>query len=577
MDLAAGPESGDATFERAQVDVGTSLVIDADEHLVRGAFFDSVEGQARFVAGAQVVSTAGPPIGDLSVAVREVMALIEAQTGFPLQPEDEHDTVPRAVTLTGQPAKPIRVAIVPTGAHPITTALAAVARSTHSIVYVLDAEIRTEDGVMSATLLENRARGFRPHVVVLLEGDRAQAEWASAVGTLGNMLADGTIEQMIVLASDDFQQHVIQTLGDAPNLTGLDPGQYETHEVAIALETELSGMYQERARNVPNPGLSGNWAYVSRLRAGDLSTRFIARRLEKSAASVDISSGTTINWSNVHTGGSLCRPDLDLYTHIRGIFGPRFEFARALLPFELSGEELANWVLNRASRPRVVAATPRDELIESALASAIVSHAWEDMANIASEQIEVLIGGPAFCCDAHPALGVLALLNGVQPTPLGGVVEVHLDPDGLLVAAGAVGESAPAVAADVIEHDVLAPVATVIVVEGEGVEGQLAVSGRLTYDDGESVEFEVPFGTLRRLDFADGDSGSLWLTCEPGFAVGGSNPGERMEFGQSVPLRGGEVGIIIDARGRPLEVEGESSAISREMVQRWYAELGIEL
>jgi len=576
MDLAAGPESSDATFDRAQVDVGVSLVIDADEHLVRGALFDSVEGQSRFVAGAQAVSTAGPPIGDLSVAVREVMALIEEQTGFPLQPADEHDKVRRTVALTGQPVKPIRVAIIPTGTHDITKALAAVARSTHSIVYVLDEEIRTEDGVMSATLLENKARGFQPHVVVLLEGDRAQSEWASAVGTLGNLLTDGVVEQMIVLASDDFQQHVIQTLGDAPNLTGLDPGQYEPHEVAIALETELSGLYQERARNVPNPGLPGSWSYVSRLRAGDLSTRFIARRLEKSAASVDISSGTTINWSNVHAGGSLCRPDLDLHAHIRGMFGPRFEFARALLPFDMPGEELANWMLNRAARPRVVAATPRDELIESALAAAIVAYAWEDMASVASEQIEVLIGGPAFCFDTHPALGVLSLLNGVQPTPLAGLVEVHLDPDGLLVAAGAVGEHAPAVAADVIENDVLAPVATVIVVEGEGFEGQLAVSGRLTYEDGESVEFEVPYGSLRRLDFAEGDTGSLWLTCEPGFAVGGSNPGERMEFGQSVPLRGGEVGIIIDARGRPLDVAGESRAISREMVQRWYAELGIE-
>ena len=99
---------------------------------------------------------------------------------------------------------------------------------------------------------------------------------------------------------------------------------------------------------------------------------------------------------------------------------------------------------------------------------------------------------------------------------------------------------------------------------------------RLTYEDDEATDFEVPYGSIRRLEFSDGDSGSLWLTCEPGFAVGGSNPGERLEFGQSIPLQGGEVGILIDARGRPLEIEGETRSIGREAVQRWYAELGIE-
>jgi hypothetical protein len=153
---------------------------------------------------------------------------------------------------------------------------------------------------------------------------------------------------------------------------------------------------------------------------------------------------------------------------------------------------------------------------------------------------------------------------------------VYLDPDGLLTAAGAIGEVIPALAADAIEYDLLSPAATVIVLEGEGSEGDIAVTGRLTYEDGETVPVSVPFGTIQRLQLGEGDRASLWLVCEPGFTIGGSNPGEELEFGQTHPLRGGEVGILIDARGRPLETFGSQGIANRDRVRRWYSELGIE-
>ncbi len=564
-------------------DVGThpgvepSLVIDADERVVRGALFDSVEGHSRFVAGAQVISTAGPPIGDLSVAVREIAQAIESQCGVVLtSSEDAGDSI-GTFSLTGQPVKPIRVTIVPTGRHQILPALETIARTTTSIVNVLDVGIRTEDGVMSATLLESWLRGFRPHVVVLLEGSRAQSEWISAVATIGNLLNEGFVDQLVVLASDEFQQHVIDAVGDGANVTGLDPGQYEPHEVAMALETELTGLYQSLVEITPDVGLRRRPVFVNRLRAGDLTTRFIARRQQRNTVSIDVSSGTTICWSSIQAGGSQSRPDLDLNRNARALFGSMFEMAWSMLPTEVSREDLANWVLNRAARPRVTPATNMDEIIQGAFLAAITARAWSDLAGIANDQLEIVIGGPAYCFDDNPGVGVLALLNGFQPAPLSGLCEIHLDPDGLLTLAGAVGETAPSVAADVIEFDLLGPSATVIVVDGAGVEGKPALAGRLTYEDGDFVGFDVPCGRLKRLEFGDGDTGILELTCEAGFSIGGSNPGERIEFGRSTPLRGGEVGIIIDARGRPVSAHSGGGSTNRETIGSWYRELGVQL
>ncbi|CAN5627670.1 glutamate mutase L [soil metagenome] len=576
-DAPTGLEQNAVGGARELIDAGTSLVIDIDENLVRGVVFDSVEGQARFVASAQAPSTLGAPISDPSVGVREVVSILEQQTGFELTSEGDEGSHLGPFAITGYPVKALTVAIVPTGRHVLTKMLAATGRATPSSVYLLTDSVRTEDGVLSSTLLESRVRSIRPDIVVLLEGDRAQSEWASAVGTFGMLFQDQTVDQIIVLASDEFQQYIIQALGEGANLTGLDPAQYENSEVAMALETELSDMYEQRVGASPRMGLNRDLKFVSRLRASDLATRFIARRIERNVVAVDVSAGTVINWSTMHSGGSAARPDLDVHKNVRSLLSVNFEALRTVVPIEMSQEDLANWVLNRAVRPRSVSALKQDQVVESVLLSQVVATAWRDLEEVASDQIDVIIAGPGFCLDADPALGVMAVLNGIQPAPLSGVVQVVLDPDGLLWAAGAIGDVAPALAADVIENDVLTPAATVVVVEGSGTEAQTAVAGKLTYEDGESVKFDVPYGSMFRLPLGDDDQATLVLTCEPGFAVGASNPGEQLHIGPDDGLQGGEVGVIIDARGRPMSTPVDDGATGRAFVRRWYTDLGIEL
>lgn len=575
-DAPTGLEDSSITGPRETADAGASLVIDVDAHKVRGIVFDSVEGEARFVASAQVMSTVGPPIGDLPTAIREVVAILEGQTGTRLNAEPGKDSHLGPFAVTGFPVAPLSVAIVPTGQQSLTPALAAMGRATSSTIHVMTDAVRTEDGVLSSTLLEGRLRGIRPDIVVLLEGDRAQSEWASAVGTFTNLIADGSIQLLIVLASEEFQQYLVQALGEDANMTGLDPSQYEPHEVAMALETELAEMYQQRVNADGRFGLARDLHFVSRLRGGDLATRYIARRLERNVVSVDVSAGTSINWSTLHAGGSLARPDLDVHANVRSLLANDLDRVRSLLPFEMSREELTNWILNRATRSRVESALWRDQIVESVLLSGVVAQSWSNLQGVASDQIDLIVAGSGFCFQGDPALGVLSVINGFQPAPLGGVVQVLLDPDCLLWASGAIGDQSPAVAADVVEHDLLVPAATVVVVEGAGAEGQPAVTGKLTYEDGEAVDFSVTYGSLARLPLGEGDKATLVMTCEPGFAVGGSNPGEQIQFGPDEGFEGGEVGVIIDARGRPMAEFADESA-ARDAVRRWYADLNIKV
>ncbi|MCW0285000.1 hypothetical protein OH796_25840, partial [Klebsiella pneumoniae] len=59
-------------------------------------------------------------------------------------------------------------------------------------------------------------------------------------------------------------------------------------------------------------------------------------------------------------------------------------------------------------------------------------------------------------------------------------------------------------------------------------------------------------------------------------AVGGSNPGEQLQFGPDDGFTGGEVGVVIDARGRPMAVMTGASS-DRDAVKKWYADLEIDI
>lgn len=560
----------------AETALGSGLVIDIDRRVARAVLFETVEGQGRFVAAAARPSTLMPPIDDAAVAVRAVMQAISEQTGVSLlgergltMPRDNYAGVD-VFAITGQPAQPIRLAVVSTGSHPLTPALIAIARNTETIVEAFDQQVRTEAGALSGAELETALRDFRPDTIVLLAGAHAEAEWPTAVGTLGTLLSEGVISQAVILGSDQLQQAAIQTLGEDANLMGLDPAQYEPADVVGAVEVELSNAYEQQidpAALGPTPGQA---AFVGRGRAAELVTRFMARRREQRVLSVGMSDGTLLYWSDAQQSAGVIRPDFDVHLGVKAFLRLNPRLALDLLPFTMSEEDLHNWVLNRALRPTSVAATPRDEAIESALAGVFARQAWQELSSVAGDQVDLIVGGPLFASWSSPALGVLCLLNAIQPAPANGLLEIVLDADGLLAAAGALGEFSPALAADAVVHDLTMPAASVVVVEGSGVEGDLAVRGELAYEGGETVNCTVPYGSIHLLPLADGTRATLALSCDGDFTVGGQ---EQVEFNAD-QLRGGPLGVIIDARGRPMPSASDAS-LRANRVANWLGDLGV--
>jgi hypothetical protein len=91
----------------------------------------------------------------------------------------------------------------------------------------------------------------------------------------------------------------------------------------------------------------------------------------------------------------------------------------------------------------------------------------------------------------------------------------------------------------------------------------------LEREGGETTEGIVRFGQLSVLPLRQGEFGKLTLRPERGFDVGLGGPGRA----GAVRVSGGAVGVIIDARGRPLDLTRESGRW-RDLVQKWLWDIG---
>jgi hypothetical protein len=158
------------------------------------------------------------------------------------------------------------------------------------------------------------------------------------------------------------------------------------------------------------------------------------------------------------------------------------------------------------------------------------------------------------------------LLDALQPVGVTGLV---LDKSRLVAPLSTVAMVNPLAAAQVTERDALHNLGTVVAPVGSAREGEIALKFKIAYEDGRSLEVEVPYGSLEVIPLATGQTADLELRPTRRFDVG---LGTRGQAG-TTKVEGGVLGIIIDARGRPLPIAQDPTE-QREKVQRWLWDMG---
>jgi len=159
------------------------------------------------------------------------------------------------------------------------------------------------------------------------------------------------------------------------------------------------------------------------------------------------------------------------------------------------------------------------------------------------------------------------LLDALQPT---GVCTLALDQGSLLPQLGALAYVHPLAAAQLVARDGFLRLGTAICVVGTAREGSVALRIKVEYGDGQRIEVEVPYGALEVIPLMPGRQASIELRPTSHFDVGLGRRGK----GATTQVEGGVVGIIVDARGRPLTLPAEADQC-RTKVQQWMWEVGL--
>jgi hypothetical protein len=180
----------------------------------------------------------------------------------------------------------------------------------------------------------------------------------------------------------------------------------------------------------------------------------------------------------------------------------------------------------------------------------------------------VVLTGGAFASNSN--LGALALiaLDALQPR---GVFSLALDPFGLAPAFGALAFVNPEAAASVIERDGFTTLGTVIAPLSNNREGQIDARVQIQPPSGGVINLEVQHGSLELVPLLPGQKAMIEVRPASGVELPHAKRGIF-----KAEVAGGALGLIIDARGRPIGLPSDPEK-RRTKVQEWYWDVGGEV
>ena len=587
------------------------LVADCGSVNTKVGLVDWVEGVYRFIGAGTAATTPD----DVTLGVRRAVQQVQARTGRRLLTDDGQVITPERVgaqgvdalvALTSAPA-PVRVAIVGLAREiSVASALRAIHGTYASVVATVALDetgrrwlpLPEQDngaGVSIAIAPHAQANEPQPDPAALAAETlaRANADVIILVGGIDGGATNGLYEianlvasivasreenarPLVIFAGNrDARTQIAQRIGSVAELRVVDNVRPAMErENPAALQAELEKVYAER-KIMFLPGMTDlvNMTLtnvVSTARAFENVVRFIARLFNLNVLGADIGSGaTTLITARGDQCARVVRADLGVGQNIeRVIAHAGIERVLDWIPMEMSADDARVRLLNRAAHPRTIPMT-RDEmrLQHAAARVALMTAAREDELDTRGLDLILLTGG-ALAYNTNLGATALLALDALQPH---GVFTLAADAFGLAPAFGALATVNPDAAATVLEHDGFVTLGTVIAPISNAREGQVALNVKLKPTVGGIMNLEVHHGSLEIVPLAPGEKASLEVRPAPGVDLG---PGRRGIF--KAQVEGGALGLIIDARGRPIALPADAEK-RRAKIQQWYWDIGGEV
>ena len=464
--------------------------------------------------------------------------------------------------------------------------------------------LASNDGRLPHQKIE-RIRNLRPDMVLLSGGTDGGTishvvELAEFIAAADPKPRFGTGYRLPVVyaGNQDATQDVSDTLGDKMALTvtenirptleqeNLGPARDAIHDLFLEHVMAQAPGYPNLiemtdAPIVPTPGAVGRM----------IQNVATARKI--SVLGVDIGGATTDVFSVF--GGVFNRSvsaNLGMSYSISNVLAEAgLENILRWVPFEVDEADLRDRIKNKMIRPTTIPQTLEELQIEQAIAREALRLAFDqhrqlavglkgvqterDLSDVFEQsgtgeslvsmmELDLIIGSGGVLSHApNRAQTVAMLIDAYQPE---GITRLAVDSIFMMPHLGVLASVNEKAAQDVFDNDCLIDLGTCVAPAGAGVAGSICLEYEIRTSEGNTSGM-LPLGEIKRIELRGG--GEMTLSPGRGFDLG-AGQGQSL----SAPVTGGEVGLILDGRGRPIAFPDNTSA-RQESARSWATSLDL--
>jgi hypothetical protein len=270
------------------------------------------------------------------------------------------------------------------------------------------------------------------------------------------------------------------------------------------------------------------------------------------------------------------------------------------VPFSIDEQDLRNRIKNKMIRPTTVPQTLDELQIEQAIAREAlrlallhhkslatglkgvqqersISDVFEQKASgetlVDMLQLDLIVGSGGIL--SHAPRRVQSLLMMVDAYEPLGFTELAVDSIFMMPHLGVLSTVNEQAATDVFVRDCLIHLGTCVAPIGQGAWGERCADYTITFTAGRqpasppAIKGTLAFGEVRLVPLEVGEEATVAMTPARSVDLG---------VGKGVPVerraRGGVVGVVLDGRGRPLQVPTQAEERVRAL-KRWHAALNL--
>lgn len=588
------------------------LVADVGAVATKVGLIDLVAGEYRLVGATRTMSTVDAPHQDIMLGVRQAIIQLEALTGRRLLDAENALIKPTRLDGDGTDAF-VAVTSAALPLHAVVIGLsrdysvASAEQAVNSTYAVVDHTIAVdeESGRWGTTASDGRAGGasqavetlalLKPDLVVMVGGIDGGAvaplrEMANIVAAIGAAMDESERPLVIFAGNRAARGEVAERIGGVMELTMVDnvfPALDQANPTP--LQNEIENLYRHRqVEKLPGFAKLAAWSDKGVMTTADSYTRvteYLARKYQLRVLALDLGAGAT---TLIRSDGSKSKRvvveeisvgfGLDALVERVGI-----EKILRWLPAAFESSPVHAQLLNQALHPQVVPTHWQDLTALNAAGrevlrlSAEVWHTQADAqepgaqngaaANVFSDSDLILLSGAPLARGSKPTALLLMLLDVLD---VRGIFSIAADSVGLVPAMGAVAVVNPEAAAQALENDCLVTWGTVFVPEISARSGEpVVLTVQVEPARGGKLEADVKLGSLELIPLGEGEKANVELRASRHVKWSKNIKGSAFKR----EVQGGTVGLMIDARVRPL-LRAETSERQREQMQQWMWEAG---